>query len=138
MNAWLTLHHALLLAGAIHFAILIASALVPKVLNWETALAALPPFLRTLFWVAIAVFVAIMARNNWSDVTLNLWGSLQADIKIPLLILIAFLLGFLPTWFIMRGRIWQLKRKLAVQAVPPMTMPAAAPESRAPDELSPA
>ena len=51
MNAWFTLHHALLLAGAIHFAILFASALVPKVLDWKTALAPLPPFLRTLFWV---------------------------------------------------------------------------------------
>jgi hypothetical protein len=51
MNAWFTLYHALLLAGAIHFGILFASALVPKVLDWKTALAPLPPFLRTLFWV---------------------------------------------------------------------------------------
>lgn len=92
-------------------------------------------FLRTLFWVVIAVFVAIMARNNWDDVTLNLWGSLKADIKIPLLIFIAFLLGFLPTWFIMRGRIWSLKRKLAVQTRPPVTNSPAAPDAPAPDEL---
>lgn len=95
-------------------------------------------FLRTLFWVVIAVFVAIMARSNWNDVTLNLWGSLQADIKIPLLILIAFLLGFLPTWFIMRGRIWNLKRKLAVQARPPVTVNPPATDSSAQDELTPA
>ncbi len=81
-------------------------------------------FLRTLFWVVVAVFLAIMARNNWSDVTLNLWGTLQADIKIPLLILIAFLLGFLPTWFILRGRIWQLKRRLALQAGSPVAVTA--------------
>lgn len=71
-------------------------------------------FLRTLFWVVLAVFLVIIARNNWFDVTLNLWGTLQLDIKIPLLILLVFLLGFLPTWFVMRGRIWQLKRRLAV------------------------
>jgi uncharacterized integral membrane protein len=94
-------------------------------------------FLRTLFWVVIAVFVAIMARNNWSDVTLNLWGSLQADIKIPLLIFLAFLAGFLPTWFIMRGRIWQLKRKLTLQAPPVTANPPAAAPSPA-DELRPA
>ena len=95
-------------------------------------------FLRTLFWVVIAVFVAIMARNNWSDVTLNLWGSLQADIKIPLLILISFLLGFIPTWFILRGRIWQLKRKLAVQAIAPVTATPQPAEVAATDELRPA
>ena len=59
MNAWITLHHALLLAGAIHFAILIASALVPKVLDWKAALAPLPPFLRTLFWV-YGAFIVLM------------------------------------------------------------------------------
>jgi uncharacterized integral membrane protein len=98
-------------------------------------------FLRTLFWVVIAVFLAIMARNNWSDVTLNLWGSLQADIKIPFLILLAFLLGFLPTWFILRGRIWALKRKLAVQSRPAVTTtnaPAAPQEPGTAEQLGPA
>ena len=38
-------------------------------------------FLRTLFWVVLAVFLAIIARNNWSDVTINLWGSLQAEVE---------------------------------------------------------
>jgi hypothetical protein len=58
MNDLLTLHHALLLAGAMHFCILIASALVPGVLDWKTALAPLSPFLRTLFWV-YGVFIVL-------------------------------------------------------------------------------
>ena len=97
-------------------------------------------FLRTLFWVVIAVFLAIMARNNWSDVTLNLWGSLQADIKIPFLILLAFLLGFLPTFIILRGRIWQLKRKLATQSRPVVSavQVPAAPEPGTTEQLDPA
>lgn len=41
----------LLLGGLLHFAILIASALTPRVLDWQTNLATLPPFLRRLFWV---------------------------------------------------------------------------------------
>ena len=57
-------------------------------------------FLKTLFWVLIAVIVALFASRNWADVTLNLWGDIQADIKLPLLLLIVFLLGFLPTWLI--------------------------------------
>lgn len=85
-------------------------------------------FLRTLFWVVIAAFVAIIASNNWSDITLNLWGNLQADIKIPVLLLITFTAGFLPTWLIMRGKLWRLRRRLAqeeVKAVP--AAPATAP-----------
>ena len=78
-------------------------------------------FLRTLFWVVISAVVAIIASNNWNDVTLNLWGNLQADIKIPLLLLFTFLLGFLPTWLVMRGKLWRVRRRLSqeeVRAVP--------------------
>ena len=69
-------------------------------------------FLKTLFWVLIAVIVVLFASRNWSDVTLSLWGDIQADIKLPVLLLIVFLLGFLPTWLIMRARIWSLRRRL--------------------------
>ncbi|MEY2560649.1 MAG: hypothetical protein QOG51_1064 [Verrucomicrobiota bacterium] len=41
----------LLAGGLLHFVILIASALTPRVLDWRTNLAALHPFLRRLFWV---------------------------------------------------------------------------------------
>ena len=41
----------LLIGGALHFVILIASALAPRVLDWRANLAALHPFLRRLFWV---------------------------------------------------------------------------------------
>lgn len=80
-------------------------------------------FLRTLLWVVVAVFVAIIASENWRDVTLDLWGNLQADVKIPVLLLFAFLLGFLPTWLVMRGKMWRLERRVAqdeqVIEVPP-------------------
>ena len=85
-------------------------------------------FLRTLFWVILAVFVAIMARNNWTDATLNLWGSLQADIKLPLLLAIAFLLGFLPPFLVLRAKVWRLKRKLAArESLPEVTQNAPSP-----------
>ena len=76
-------------------------------------------FLKTLFWVVIAVFLAIFATRNWADVTINLWGNLQADVKLPVLIFLAVLIGFLPPFLILRGRIWALKRKLAVAERPP-------------------
>ena len=69
-------------------------------------------FLKTLFWVLIAVVVALFASRNWIDVTLNLWGDIQADIKLPVLLLIVFLIGFLPTWLIMRARLWSHRRRI--------------------------
>ncbi len=58
MNTYLTLENLLRLAGLGHFAILTASALVPGVLDWKTALKPLPPFLRTLFWV-YGIFIVL-------------------------------------------------------------------------------
>ena len=69
-------------------------------------------FLTTLFWVLLAVLVALFARGNWFDVTLNLWGDLQADIKVPVLIGLVFLLAWLPTFLVMRARLWALRRRL--------------------------
>ena len=83
-------------------------------------------FLKTLFWVVIAVSLAIFATRNWADVTINLWGNIQADVKLPILILLAFVVGFVPPFLILRGRIWALKRKLAAAERPPVTsIPAA-------------
>lgn len=69
-------------------------------------------FLKTLFWVLVAVVVVLFAARNWTPVTLNLWGDIQADIKIPILLLVFFLLGFLPTYLVMRTRLWTHRRKL--------------------------
>ncbi|HEY7959713.1 MAG TPA: lipopolysaccharide assembly protein LapA domain-containing protein [Sphingomicrobium sp.] len=69
-------------------------------------------FLKTLFWVLIAVLVALFARANWTPVTLNLWNDIQADTKLPLLLLVGFLIGWLPTWLILRARIWGLRRRI--------------------------
>lgn len=67
-------------------------------------------FLRTLLWVLIAVVLSIFAAANWTDVTIGLWGGLLVTIKLPFLLLIAFVAGWLPTWLIMRGRLWRARR----------------------------
>ena len=69
-------------------------------------------FLKTLFWVLIAVLVALFSFRNWFDVTVNLWADIQADIKLPVLLLVVFLIGFLPTWLILRTRIWSHRRRI--------------------------
>lgn len=72
-------------------------------------------FLKTLFWVLLAVFIALFASRNWSDVTLNLWGDIQVDIKIPVLMTVMFLVGFLPIFLVHRTRLWTIKRRLEVE-----------------------
>jgi uncharacterized integral membrane protein len=69
-------------------------------------------FLKTLLWVVIAVFLAILASRNWHDVTMNLWGDIQADIKLPILIGLVFLVGWLPTYLIHRARLWRMRSRL--------------------------
>jgi uncharacterized integral membrane protein len=81
-------------------------------------------FLKTLFWVVLAVMLVLFATRNWTAVTLNLWGGLQADVKLPVLVFAAFLLGFLPMLAIHLARLWSLRRRLEpserhVAVVPP-------------------
>ena len=72
-------------------------------------------FLKTLFWVMVAVVLVLFARANWDTVTIDLWGGLQADVKLPVLLLAAFLIGFLPTLILYRTRVWTLRRRLDQQ-----------------------
>lgn len=72
-------------------------------------------FLKTLFWVLLAVFIALFASRNWSDVTLNLWGDIQVDIKAPVLLAVMFLLGFLPIFLLHRARLWSMRRRIEAQ-----------------------
>jgi uncharacterized integral membrane protein len=87
-------------------------------------------FLKTLFWVLLAVFIALFASRNWTDVTLNLWGDIQVDIKIPVLLAVMFLLGFLPIFLLHRARLWTMRRRIQaqerLQAPPPDSPPAPA------------
>ena len=83
-------------------------------------------FLKTLFWVVVAVFLAILASRNWHDVTLNLWGDIQVDIKAPVLIGGMFLLGWLPTYLIYRAKLWrqrQRRENIERQQVAPQSEP---------------
>ena len=79
-------------------------------------------FLKTLFWVILAVVLVAFSAANWNTpqngvgkVTIQLWGGLVTDIRLPFLVLVAFLLGFLPTFLVYRTRIWSLERRLETQ-----------------------
>lgn len=69
-------------------------------------------FLKTLFWVLVAVGLVLFGSVNWRPVTVTLWGGLEADVKLPILVLGVFLLGFIPMFLFHRARLWSLRRRL--------------------------
>jgi putative membrane protein len=69
-------------------------------------------FLKTLFWVILAVVVVIFSLRNWTPVPVNLWAGLTADIKLPMLMVIGMAIGFLPTYAVHRTKLWRLKRRI--------------------------
>jgi uncharacterized integral membrane protein len=93
-------------------------------------------FLKTLFWVALAIILVLFASVNWNAVTIRLWGGLEADVKLPVLVLASFLLGFVPTFILYRARLWTMRRRLeaherqqaAVHSVPTGPGPSPAPD----------
>ncbi len=86
-------------------------------------------FLKTLIWVVAILVLVGFSATNWNMVTINLWAGLQADIKLPALVIGAFLLGFLPTYLVLRARLWSLRRRLDPS---PSAVVANAPVVRAP------
>ena len=68
------------IAGALHFAILLASGLTPKALDWRKNLATLHPFLRKLFWVYGAFIVLVIISFG----TLTLWYAPELAAGTPL------------------------------------------------------
>ncbi|MCF8706591.1 hypothetical protein [Rhizorhapis sp. SPR117] len=69
-------------------------------------------FLRTAFWVALAIMIVMFSVSNWTAVTVNLWGGLRMDTKLPVLVIGAFAMGFLPLWLFHRAMCWRFRRRL--------------------------
>ncbi|HEY0148831.1 MAG TPA: hypothetical protein VGB70_07480 [Allosphingosinicella sp.] len=84
-------------------------------------------FLKILFWIVLTVLVVLFADANWRSVEVRLWGGLIADVKLPILVLLVFLLGFLPTVAVYRAKMWALRRRVEVgerNAAAPVAVPA--------------
>ena len=49
-------------------------------------------FLKILFWFLLAFVAALFTYGNWSSVQINLWSGLIADVNLPFLLLVTFLI----------------------------------------------
>ncbi len=70
-------------------------------------------FLKTLFWALLVGVIVAFALNNMTMVPLKLWGTLYADVNLPLLLLLMFLAGFLPTFAALHITRWRLRQRIA-------------------------
>jgi len=72
-------------------------------------------FLKTLFLVVLVALLTQFAISNWHRVDIKLSRDMVAEVNLPILVLIAYLLGLIPTIIIYRARIWSLRRRLDTQ-----------------------
>ncbi|MEO1044850.1 MAG: LapA family protein [Pseudomonadota bacterium] len=91
-------------------------------------------FIKTLFWVLLAILLVAFSYNNWNDVTVKIWSDTLLDTKLPMLIIGSFLLGFVPMWLLYRGSRWRKNRRIAtlenrLETPPVSTTSAAEPKS---------
>ncbi|MEG3175671.1 hypothetical protein U1872_05480 [Sphingomonas sp. RB3P16] len=92
-------------------------------------------FLKILFWCLLAFIAAVFTLGNWNSVPIKLWGGMEALINLPLLLLLTFLAGLVPTLVWHSTLRWRLRNRLAateralhdlrVAAAPPAVTPAA-------------
>lgn len=76
-------------------------------------------FLKTAFWVILAVAIALFSKANWEiqpsytgRVPIKLWDDWILLVRLPVLIVSAFLLGLLPMWLFARISRWSISRRL--------------------------
>ena len=83
-------------------------------------------FLRTLFWIAITVIVVVFSVRNWVAVPVNLFGDTVVETKLPMLLFVGFLIGFIPLYVWHRVVKWRHNRRLSAlerSAPPPVVTP---------------
>ena len=67
---------------------------------------------RTIVWVLIVAGILLFSVFNWDPVEVTLWDNLVLETKVPVLVIVAFLLGLLPMWLYHRGAKWSLNRRI--------------------------
>ena len=67
---------------------------------------------RTIVWILILLALLIFSFFNWQPVEVTLWDNLVLETKVPALVIVAFLLGLVPTWLYHRSVKWSLSRRI--------------------------
>ena len=68
---------------------------------------------RTVIWVLLLVALGLFSYANWNPVSVRIWDNLLVDTMLPAIVVVSFLIGFLPMWLYHRGSRWQASRRIA-------------------------
>ena len=76
--------------------------------------------IRTVIWVLLLVALVLFSINNWSAVAgadgtihLKIWEGLIWETRLPALVVLSVMLGWLPTWLVHLAGRWRLKRRIS-------------------------
>ena len=91
----------------------------------------------------VVVAVLTIGVGGWAGTTdissaLIAPGSIVVDTNVPALVIVSFLAGLVPTWLILRGTRWQLRRRINSLETAVRSSVASKPENPAPAPDSPA
>ena len=83
---------------------------------------------RIVGWALLIAALAAFSVFNWNPVEVRIWEGLILETKVPVLVIIAFLIGLLPMWLVHLATTWQMKRRIgaletATRTGPPSPFP---------------
>ena len=68
--------------------------------------------IRTILWVVLLVGMLAFSFGNWDkEIDVRIWPGIVWDTRIPALVVVAFLIGLVPTWLYHRSVRWHLERR---------------------------
>ncbi len=69
--------------------------------------------IRTVVWVVVLIALLVFSINNWTTIDVKIWEGLILETKLPVLVVVSFLLGLLPMWILAKASKWRLKRQIS-------------------------
>ena len=70
--------------------------------------------IRTAVWVVLLIALLLFSINNWSTVEVTIWENLILETRLPVLVVVSFLLGLVPMWLLHVAGRWRMKRRISV------------------------
>ena len=70
---------------------------------------------RTIVWVILAVLLTVFAVANSQVVAVSVWPGYVAELPLSILIILVFLVGFLPIFLMHVSNRWLMRRQIEAQ-----------------------
>lgn len=68
--------------------------------------------LRTIIWILLICGILIFSFYNWRPVEVTIWENIVLETKVPMLVIAALVIGFVPVFAYHLSVKWSLKRRI--------------------------